>query len=116
MGESQIVAEKKKKTEICILYFYEVLEYKTLICDDSNQNSNLLWMRVRTDFKGRHQVTGGGMNMFQAVIWMMVTLVGFPGGSIWVQSLGWEDPLENRMATHSGILAWRVHGQRSLAG
>ena len=25
----------------------------------------------------------------------------------WVQSLGWEDPLEKRMATHSSILAWR---------
>ena len=26
----------------------------------------------------------------------------------WVQSLGWEDPLEAGMATHSGILAWRI--------
>ena len=26
----------------------------------------------------------------------------------WVQSLGWEDPLENKMATHSSILAWKV--------
>ena len=25
----------------------------------------------------------------------------------WVQSLGWEDPLEKEMATHSSILAWR---------
>ena len=25
-----------------------------------------------------------------------------------VQSLGWEDPLEKEMATHSGILAWRI--------
>ena len=25
-----------------------------------------------------------------------------------VQSLGWEDPLEERMATHSSILAWRI--------
>ena len=43
---------------------------------------------------------------------------GFPGDSaeknppdkqkIWVQSLGWEDPLEEGMATHSGILAWRI--------
>ena len=24
----------------------------------------------------------------------------------WVQSLGWEDPLEEGMATHSSILAW----------
>ena len=26
----------------------------------------------------------------------------------WVQSLGWEDPLERRMATHSSILAWEI--------
>ena len=25
-----------------------------------------------------------------------------------VQSLGWEDPLEKEMATHSNILAWRI--------
>ena len=43
---------------------------------------------------------------------------GFPGGSavknlpamqeIWVQSLGWEDPLEKKMATHSSILPWEI--------
>jgi len=26
----------------------------------------------------------------------------------WVQSLGWEDPLGEGMATHSSILAWRI--------
>ena len=48
-------------------------------------------------------------------------LSGFPGGSavqslsecrshrkMWVQSLGWEDPLEKGMATLSSILAWRI--------
>ena len=34
----------------------------------------------------------------------------------WVQSLGWEDPLEKRMATHSSILAWEIRGQRNSAG
>ena len=32
---------------------------------------------------------------------------------IWVQSLGWEDPLEE-IATHSSIIAWEI--QRSLVG
>ena len=27
---------------------------------------------------------------------------------MWVQSLGWEDPLEKEMATHASILAWRI--------
>ena len=26
----------------------------------------------------------------------------------WVQSLGWEDALQNRMVNHSGLLAWRI--------
>ena len=47
--------------------------------------------------------------------------MGFPGGSVvknlpamqelqemWVQSLGREDPLEEGMATHSNIFAWRI--------
>ena len=51
---------------------------------------------------------------------------GFPGGSVvknqpasagtWVRSLRQEDPLEKGMATHSSILAWESHGQRSLVG
>ena len=27
---------------------------------------------------------------------------------MWVQSLGWEDPLKKEMATHSNILAWKI--------
>ena len=26
----------------------------------------------------------------------------------WVQFLGWEDPLEKEMATHSSTLAWKI--------
>ena len=33
-----------------------------------------------------------------------------------VQSLGQEDPLEEEMVTHSSILAWEMHGQKSLVG
>ena len=36
---------------------------------------------------------------------------------MWVQSLGREDPLEEGMAAHSSILAWKkLHGQRNLVG
>ena len=34
----------------------------------------------------------------------------------WVQSLGWQDPLEKGMATHCSILAWRIPMDRILAG
>ena len=30
----------------------------------------------------------------------------------WVQSLGWDDPLEETMATYSSILAWRISMDR----
>ena len=33
-----------------------------------------------------------------------------------LQSLGWEDPLEKAMATHSVFLSGESHGQRSMAG
>ena len=33
-----------------------------------------------------------------------------------VPSLGQEDPLEKEMATHSSILAWKIHGRGSLVG
>ena len=34
----------------------------------------------------------------------------------WVQSLGWEDPLEKGMATHSSILAWIIPGTEEPSG
>ena len=34
----------------------------------------------------------------------------------WVQFLGWEDPLEKEMATHSSILAWRIPWTEELGG
>ena len=34
----------------------------------------------------------------------------------WVRSLGWEDPLEKEMATHSRSSPGKSHGQRSLVG
>ena len=32
----------------------------------------------------------------------------------WVQSLGWEDSLENGMETHSSILVWRIPMDRGV--
>ena len=40
---------------------------------------------------------------------MVQTVKNLPAlGETWVQSLDQEDPLEKGMATHSGILAWRI--------
>ena len=34
----------------------------------------------------------------------------------WVQPLGWEDPLQEGMATHSIILAWRISWTEEIGG
>jgi len=60
---------------------------------------------------------------------LVTTILGFPGGSevknlpamqeLWerrVRSLGWEDPLNKKMATHSNILAWRTPWIEELGG
>ena len=49
---------------------------------------------------------------------MLVLEVGLPVGSVvknlpatqetWVQLMGWEDPLEKEIGTHSSILAWEI--------
>ena len=56
----------------------------------------------------------------------MVVKEYFPGGSDGeesacsagkpVQSLGWEDPLEKEMVTHSSILGWRIPWTEELDG
>ena len=38
-----------------------------------------------------------------------------PTTETWVQLLGWKEPLEKGMATHSAFLPGEFHGQRSLA-
>ena len=57
-------------------------------------------------------------------IWI-VSPQGIPSGSVvnslpamqetWVQTLGWEDPLEEGMATHSSTLAWIILWTEELA-
>ena len=39
-----------------------------------------------------------------------------PAIQIQVQSLGWEDPLEKEMATHSSIPAWKILGTEEPGG
>ena len=34
----------------------------------------------------------------------------------WVQSLGWEDPLETRMDTHTSIFTWRIPSPEEPGG
>ena len=49
----------------------------------------------------------------QAVQWWRIHL---PMQEMWIQALGWEDPLEKEMATHSSILAWEILGTEEPDG
>ena len=61
------------------------------------------------------------VGLLRTLVYFDLLRRGFPGGSVVknspvnagdardaVQSLGWEDPLEEEMAIHSSILAWKV--------
>ena len=50
------------------------------------------------------------MSFYTVQASLMAQLVKNPPAmwEIWVWSLGWEDPLEKGMATHSSILSWRI--------
>ena len=57
-------------------------------------------------------------SLIQLRSYLTYSVPGFPGAQTgrnlpamqetWVQILGWEDPLEEGIATHSSILAWRI--------
>ena len=53
------------------------------------------------------------------VLWASLvaqTIKNLPMRETWVQSLGWEDPLEEGMVTHSSILAWEIPGTGEPGG
>ena len=39
---------------------------------------------------------------------MVKNLPAMQETQVWVSSLGWEDPLEEEMATHSTVLTWKI--------
>ena len=57
-----------------------------------------------------------GVYTLQVAQWYRIRLPTQEPQEMWVRSLGWEDSLEEGMAAHSSILAWKSCGQRSLAG
>ena len=75
----------------------------------------------------KHRITvTPKFNMFNKIENILIQK-DFPSGTVvrnpptkwetWVWSLGWEDPLEKEMATHSSILLpGKSHGQKSLVG
>ena len=57
---------------------------------------------MRIFFREEKRTPEKGHNLPMAIPWVCMK------GCTQVQSLGWEDPLEEEMATHSSILAWKI--------
>ena len=81
------------------------------------------WDRRRKDAGRRRRGQRGRDSRFCRCFWMAMLLIfkinfaclvaqmakNLPAmQEIWLQFLGWEDPLEKGMAPHSSILAWRI--------
>ena len=86
-------------------------------------NSTSYWILFRSGTMGREKWAGKGReSLLRGNLLPDRHSWGFPGGSAvknllamqetWVWSLGQEDPLEEGMATHSSLLAWRIPTDR----
>ena len=90
-------------------------------------SSNLIENKISMILTVEQQVY---MYLWLSSLLLVIRLkLGLPGGSVvvkkksrlpmqetWVWSLGWENPLEEEVATHSSILVWEIRGERSLKG
>ena len=56
------------------------------------------------------------MHARQLVLGLPWWLSGKESLETWVQSLDWEDPLQEEMATHSSILAWEIPWTEETGG
>ena len=64
----------------------------------------------------KHIEKGTGSNHRHSWASMVVQTVKNPPAvwETWIPSLGWENPLEESMATHTSILAWRIPRNRGV--
>ena len=101
------------------LTFIEKLKDLATILDLCSNIATIIWKQVIL-------VTSGCYYKIRLTRWLLnnknyfsvTEIVSFPNGMVvknclpmkkmWVQSLGQEDPLEKKMATHFSILAWKI--------
>ena len=90
----------------CFWYLQSVMEGlpDSWVGKESSCNAGLI--------PGSGRFSGEGIDYLVQYSWasLVAQLVKNPPvmQETWVWSLGWEDPLEKRKATHSSILAWRI--------
>ena len=76
--------------------FYEDLQYDVLGCADINHIFFTTFLHMITENIRETSLVAQRLKRLP------------PMWETQVQSLGWEDPLEKEMVTHSSILAWRI--------
>ena len=100
---------------------------------DEMEAGNLLspstWPQETTPYSAQPENRVVGSSLGRNKLGVQRDCTGFSGGSVvknlpamqetqetQVWSLNWEDPLENEMATHPGMLAWRIPWTEELSG
>ena len=90
---------------ICIFFFFAMGHMGSYFSNQVWNPGPLQWNHVGLNLWIARQVLLIG-GFFYLVPQMVKNLPAMK--ETWVQFLGWEDPLEKGMATHSSILAWRI--------
>ena len=94
------------------IYIYLYLDINLGISDSSASKESTSNAGHPSLIPGLGRSTGEGIGCPFQYSWaspVAQTVKNLPAmWETWVQSLGWEDPLEEGMATHSSILAWRI--------
>ena len=82
------------ESTVCVLVHYQALELGSLI----------------SKLKVTDQDTIFSFTLSVSWVSLVAQTVKSPPATqeTWVRSLGWENPLEKEMATHSSIVAWRI--------
>ena len=82
-------------------YYLTIKRRKSLHCDKCVGLKGILLSEISQNKKDKYCLI--------LVICVAQTVRNLPVmQKTWVQSLGWEDPLEKGIATHSSVIAWRI--------
>ena len=99
----------KKYMAILNLFVYDTIALKLTSSADKESTSNA---GDPGSIPGLGRSPGERIGYLLQYSWasMVAQLVKNPPAmrETWIRSLGWDDPLENGMATHCSILAWRI--------
>ena len=82
------------------------LQYSWL---ENSMDRGAWWATIHGVAKSRTRLSDFTFKLWSRASLVAQRLKRLPGmWETWVRSLGWEDPLEKEIATHSSILAWRI--------